>query len=76
MEIVYSLERSRVSASRRLGSSSMITLIQPAIGMAMMAPINPNMYIPITMAVRTSDMGKLRASPWILVAMRLFSTWA
>ena len=53
-----------------------MTLIQPAIGMAIIAPTKPNIYMPMTMAVRMRAVGRLRASPWIFGAMRLFSIWA
>ena len=47
--------------------------MQPAIGMAIMAPTRPNIYMPMTIAVRIRAVGRLSASPWILGAMKLFS---
>ena len=50
-------------ASRSLGSSSITTLIHPAIGIATIAPTSPNIYIPMMIAVSTSAVGRLKASP-------------
>ena len=70
---LYAKKTVYIPASRRLGYSSRMTLIQPAMGMAMMAPTRPNIYIPMTMAVRTRAVGRFRASPWSFGAIKLFS---
>ena len=58
-----------------LANSSMRILMQPAIGMAMMAPIRPNMYPPIVTEERTRRAGSFMPRLWTLGEMRLASTW-
>ena len=53
--------------------SSIITLIQPAIGIAIRQPIRPNAYIPIMMEIRIITGGKPRPLPWTRGAIMLFS---
>ena len=45
------------------GYSSIKTFTQPAIGMAMIAPSSPNIYIPIVIEARMTTAGKFKASP-------------
>lgn len=58
-----SRRRSSISASRSPGTSSISTLMHPAIGIAMIAPIRPNTFIPIIIATSTTVAGRFNALP-------------
>lgn len=55
------------------GYSSTRTFMTPAIGIEMIAPMRPNMYMPIVMEMRMKRDGRFSEEPWIFGEMMLFS---